>query len=301
MIGALVVATASAGPADAADAKAACGEAYVKAQELRDKSSLLAARAQLRICAQPSCKDFIVRSCTEWLEAVEKRIPTVVFVARTRASESLIDVSVSDGKRTLTPTLTGTAIELDPGTYDFTFTSSDGTIVTVKAVVAESQKGQIVRATFPAPTSTADTGDGPSSAGSAAHDPAPSGSGSTYRVVGWSLAGVGVVTTTVGLALMLPGGSTLSDLSASHRCGVDGIENKCVTTADRDQYDAAQSKKTTGLALVLGGGVVALSGILFIALAPDDAGRPATASTMLAPRFTAVRVGPGGISLAGIF
>ncbi|MBK7402956.1 MAG: hypothetical protein IPJ34_43710 [Myxococcales bacterium] len=84
-----------------ADDKKICSNAYEKAQDLRDKSSLLAAR-ELKICAKAPCTGFLLKDCITWLEEVQKKIPTVVLAAVSAKGDSITDVSVRVGDKTLT-------------------------------------------------------------------------------------------------------------------------------------------------------------------------------------------------------
>jgi hypothetical protein len=78
-----------------ANDKAACADAYAKAQSLRDANQLVTARDELRICARTSCTKFIAKDCTDWLVAIESRIPSVVLFVRDPNGAPVSNATVS--------------------------------------------------------------------------------------------------------------------------------------------------------------------------------------------------------------
>jgi len=122
-LGCLCVGEAHAEDADAAtQATAGCVRAYEQAQEERQSDKLLAARVHLQDCAQDACPAFIRSDCGAWSRELQAEMPSVVFTARS-AGRDLTDVGVSSGQRVLASRLDGQAVELDPGEYDFQFSS----------------------------------------------------------------------------------------------------------------------------------------------------------------------------------
>jgi len=122
-LGSLSLSEARAEDADGANpATAACVRAYEQAQEERQSDKLLEAREHLRGCAQEACPAFIRSDCNAWSHELQSEMPSVVFTARS-AGRDLTDVGVSSGERVLASRIDGAAIELDPGEYDFRFTS----------------------------------------------------------------------------------------------------------------------------------------------------------------------------------
>jgi hypothetical protein len=151
-------AAASPAATPAPDSRQICADAYAATQERQNAGHFLEAREQARLCSQPTCKDFIVKSCVDWLADAQRRIPTIVLEAQTSNGDVLLDVRVSTETKLLAARLDGQSVELDPGAYNFVFTWSDHgaeKVVRVPAIVAESQKGQIVKATFQVPPTPA--------------------------------------------------------------------------------------------------------------------------------------------------
>jgi len=188
---ALAVVTSTVTHAHAQD-KAACAAAYTAGQEQRNSSRFTAARETLSIYAQPTCKDWMVAECVQWLEDVERRQPTVVLSAEGTLGEivDIVRVDLEDGT-TLTRELDGRALALDPGKHTLTFVARDGTVVPVSKIIAEGQKATQVKAIFEikAHTTAATT------QGSAQAEPPPQGArrdaapkGNPFRTGGFSIS-----------------------------------------------------------------------------------------------------------------
>lgn len=180
----------------------------------------------LKTCARATCADFLVKDCTTWLEEVQKKIPTVVLAAVSAKGDSITDVSVRVGDKTLTQSLTGKAMELDPGSYEFVFTTGDGKSVTAKSAVLEGQKDQVVKAIFPVVEAVQPPPTPPSNQPPPKVDAAGGGSGGA-RTAGFVVAGAGVLSFAIGLPLFLTGSSAQSALNCSPLCK---------TQADDDEY-----------------------------------------------------------------
>src|SRR4051812_26138390 len=76
-IGACDVASAQAAP-DTPDAKKACVVHHEQAQVLRRTTKLTDARAALLVCSQDVCPAAVRVDCVDWLNQVNRTIPSVV-------------------------------------------------------------------------------------------------------------------------------------------------------------------------------------------------------------------------------
>ncbi|MFI5298196.1 MAG: hypothetical protein ACHREM_08875 [Polyangiales bacterium] len=286
---ALVFATTTPG---LADDRAVCGGAYAEGQNLKDKGQLIAAREQLKLCARPTCKDFMVKDCIAWLEEVDRRQPSIVLAAETPRGEIVDVVRVVDGAgHTVSEGLTGHAILVDPGRYELTFEARDGHTAKTTIVVLEGQKNQVVKVIFvieaPHVATTAETPsiDPTAKATTAlpARDEGTHHGGST--TLAW-IAGVGgVALAGVGTYVALTGSSEFQSPGDNH--GV--CDTTCQTKQTNAQSQVHLGWGMIGLgALAIGGGVV-----LFATSKPSDGAPPAPATT--------VRAGPAGIFLTGTF
>jgi hypothetical protein len=117
-----------------------CVDANSKAQPLRRAGKLVAARAQLAICADPRCPGIVRDDCTQRLDDLERVQPTIVFDAKDSAGNDLSEVKVSMDGKALVGRLDGTAIAVDPGPHAFTFEVSGQPNITRGFVLKEGEK-----------------------------------------------------------------------------------------------------------------------------------------------------------------
>jgi hypothetical protein len=125
----------------------ACSDAYTRAQILRNDRKLMQARDALRLCSQPTCKDFIVKDCTTWLDQVQTSLPTIVPIATDEAGNNLALVRLTMDGKALADKLDGRSFEVDPGSHSFTFETTDGTpraSQRLVVLVAEEEKNKRV-------------------------------------------------------------------------------------------------------------------------------------------------------------
>jgi hypothetical protein len=242
-----------------------CSDAYTRAQTLRRDRKLIDARDALRICAQPDCKDFIVKDCTTWLDQVQSSLPTVVPVATDQDGNNLPGVRVSMDGRVLLESIDGRSVEVDPGTHTFSFEASDGTKADREIVVAEGEKSKHVAVVLarprPAQAATAIPATAPSSAPAEPATSAPPGTHASP----WKT--VGIVTTVIGGAGLAAGAIFgLETMSKKSDATCDGLS--CPTSADATEMRSAQKDGNLSTAFFVAGGVLAAAGITIWALAP---------------------------------
>lgn len=149
--------TAAWAPAALAD-NDKCYASYETAQELRNKGELVAARDELKVCADPSCPAAVTGDCGPWLAAVEASIPTVTFVVKDEKGGDLEDVTVKMDGKEIVNRLDGKAVPLNPGVHTFTFTSNGRLTEEKKVTVHEGEKARTIDVTL---NPTGGSGDGP--------------------------------------------------------------------------------------------------------------------------------------------
>lgn len=113
-------------------------------QRLRDE------RAQLLICAAPSCPQEVQNECLRRANEVSLAIPTIVFELRdagTGANVSATRVWMDD--ELLSEWLNGGAVAVDPGEHRFTFESRGRAPLRVRLLIRESEKARRVLITWP--------------------------------------------------------------------------------------------------------------------------------------------------------
>ena len=127
-----------------------CASSYERAQEDRSAGHLVDARAELLVCAQTSCPEFIMTDCRRWLDEVEYAMPTVVFAVR-EGSRDLEDVLVTRNGKLVANRLDGRAVAVDPGKQRFVFELKGNRQRTVDALIVEGEKSRVIAVEVPPP------------------------------------------------------------------------------------------------------------------------------------------------------
>lgn len=124
-----------------------CIDAASRAQLERDEGKLVQARKDLLVCATSACPAPIRADCTQWLEDVDKRIPTVVLRASDAKGADLPDVTVLvDGAPA--PRAEGGAVPLDIGPHVIRFERAGFRPVEQTVTLAASEKARPVSVTM---------------------------------------------------------------------------------------------------------------------------------------------------------
>ena len=256
-----------------ADATTTCTDASSQGQIQRDAHKLVEARDQFIICAKKECPSVVRKDCATWLEQVQASLPSVVPIAADEAGNSLPDVKVSMDGKLLVDKLDGRAVEINPGTYMFTFEAPDGTKTDKQVVVAEGEKDKRIAATIARP---AEMGTGavtppgtineptppPTSPSTPAEVPPAVSSTSPWKPIGIVTTGLGVV----GLGLGGFFGMQASTKKDSAGCDSHSV---CPTPTAFSTLSTAKSDGNVSTGLFVAGGVMAAGGIMMWALAPS--------------------------------
>jgi hypothetical protein len=232
----------------------ACKAAFERADVLLHADAphrLLETRDELRVCASPSCRPWMVDECTRELRDVEARIPTVVLVARDDRGADVPDVAVTAGGALLLERLDGRAVEVDPGEHLFAFTAPDGRRVERRAVVREGERAQIVSAVFGSPRSHVEAPAVPRARVERRESGAP------LRTLAWIAVGTGAAALAIGAAF---GVVALGDKAAA-KCDAEG---RCDPGPLADARSAA-TVSTVGFAA---GGALLAGGAALLFAAP---------------------------------
>jgi hypothetical protein len=262
-----------------------CLSATETALKLRNTHKLRQARAQLLVCAAPTCPAEVRADCTHGIDEVSALAPMVVFTVKTGAGQELSDVKVTMDGEVIADHLDGSALTLDPGSHEFTFVTAGQPSVTQTFLLHEGDKGRRETIAIGPAALPLTTVPGAAAPSDARPEPHPErGHGSVWRTVGWATGAVGIVGLGVGTAF---GIMALSDKSNAH---CDATTKTCLAGPLSDA-NTAGTVSTVGL--VAGGALVA-GGIALLLLAPTrDA---SSASIRVAP---VIGVRDGGLSLTG--
>jgi hypothetical protein len=267
---AAVIAPASRALADTVEA---CATASEEGQVLRDRGELRDARALLVKCAAETCPAVIRKDCAEWLEAVDRRMPSITPRARDDQGRDQTDVRVLADGELLADKLDGRSIAIDPGPRRLRFERAGSPAVEHSIVVREGEKARPIDVVFGAPPA-------------AARPPAPTGGGGLHiPVASWILGGVAVV-----------GGGGFALFAIRAKGEVDEMRTTCAPGCDPSRVDAAKREALiANIALGVGAAALVTAGVLVLVGQPKSP--PAAASLHL-------RVGLGptpGVVFAGAF
>jgi hypothetical protein len=224
-----------------------CIAANEKSGPLQHRGMLREARAQLRLCATPSCPTLIRDDCVSGATRLDAAVPSVVFAAQDGSGNDLTAVVVTMDGQVLADTLDGKAVEVDPGEHAFRFETPGQPPVEKHLVILEGEKDRrerIVIGAAPAPKET-----------SIRAVPAlpPVLAKGPFPVAGWIAAGVGVA------AFGFFG--TFGGLGVSERSSYG-----CATGCPSAEKSAVDSKFVVA-DVALGVGVVAVGTVVWIYLA----------------------------------
>jgi hypothetical protein len=286
--------------ADGPDASS-CVDAYSKAQTQRNERKLVEARQSLLVCAQPTCKDFIVKDCTDWLDQVKAALPSIVPVALDAGGNAIFNVKVTMDGAQLVAKIDGRSVEVNPGPHTFVFeNAADGTKAQKDVLVAEGEHEKRISVTLGGGGGAAPAGGAPAPApaggtaaaagGAAGGTPAgtppeePPHKSSPLKLVGLVTAGLGVVGLGVGAVFGLSAMGAKNDAHCTS-------SNVCSSNADAQKLKDAGNAATMSTVFFIAGGVLAAGGITLFAVAPSS-------SVQVAPT---VGIGSAGLTVQGGF
>lgn len=133
-----------------------CLVSYEQAQILRNKGDFQGAREQARVCAGAKCQEAIRADCIQWVDELDRAIPSVVFEVNSPKGEETLVRVLLDGKE-ITNRLDGNPIEVEPGSRVFVFELDGFPPAEQRIVVRAGEKLRLVSVRFgeepkPAPT-----------------------------------------------------------------------------------------------------------------------------------------------------
>lgn len=123
-----------------------CLAAYEQGQRLRLKHALVAARAELLLCAREPCPASFRPECLQWFDQVQLLVPSVII--HVDGDPAATDVRVSIDGVIVAQRLDGTPIEVDPGEHVFRFEPRGREAIEQKVLINEGQKARLI--TIPA-------------------------------------------------------------------------------------------------------------------------------------------------------
>lgn len=184
-----------------------CVALHEQAQDDKLAGKLLKAQSALRECSATACPSLVSRDCVSWLADVEQQMPSVIFRA-VKDGEDVVALKVSEDAQSLTETITGTPLELDPGPHHFVAELPGFPAQAATYVLQAGDKGRVVRFDFVTP---------PPPTPKPAPPPAVPPSRELWRPIPQATYALGGVTLAAALT-----GAVLGGLALSERAEVDG-------------------------------------------------------------------------------
>ena len=133
-----------------ADDKAACIAASEGADRLDDAGKLIELRDRLAFCARDACPTLVRQECVNRLEALEKRIPTIIVRATDDHGADIVDARVLVDDKVIAEQIDGKPIKLDPGAHVVRVRPASGGSKVQKVVAAEGDHLRPVTLSFAA-------------------------------------------------------------------------------------------------------------------------------------------------------
>jgi hypothetical protein len=285
-------------PAEADVTKAQCIKANEDGQTLRQAGKIADARVQLRLCGDPTCPAIVRSDCTKRLDELEAIQPTIIFEAKDGAGHDLGAVTVTMDGRPFADKLDGTALDVEPGQHEFTFTVPNQAPVVEKLIIKEADKARHERVVIGAPPPAVVSSTSPPLLASPATPPMPvepaSSGMATRKIAGLIVGGVGVAGFAVGSVFAVLTSSAISAQKTD--CPGNGVcPNHAQALSDHSTSTTDGTVSTVGF--IAGGALVAGGAVLFLTARHSAAPSPTT-GLMVVP---SVGPGGGGMLLKGEF
>ncbi len=126
---------------------ASCLSDHTQGQELRRDGKLLESQEVFKRCSFTQCPSEIIRDCLDWMDQVQKQIPSVGFRV-TADGVNRADVRVFIDETLVLSQLTGKAIDLNPGLHRVQVVLDPFPPFITELVVNEGDKFRIVDVVF---------------------------------------------------------------------------------------------------------------------------------------------------------
>jgi hypothetical protein len=233
-----------------------CVAANEKAGPLQHAGKLREAHTNLLRCSAASCPGVVRDDCIKSATLIEAALPTIVFEAQDAAGNDLSAVRVTMDGVGLAETLTGTALEVDPGEHDFVF-EAGGQTVEKHMIIHQGEKNRrerVVLGASPAP-----------SAGSASTAPSSEARGGGLgleKTLAIGAGGLGVAGIALGSVLGLLANSKWEQ--AKTDCGGGCAQGALA----RDEASSAHSMATLANVSFAVGAVGLAAGVVLWVVAP---------------------------------
>jgi hypothetical protein len=281
-----------------ADTKTECLMAADQGQSLRDDGKYGKAHDAFTTCSRDVCPKVVARSCTQWLRALDDAMPTIVLGAKDAAGNDVPSAHVTLDGADLTDVLDGKPVAVDPGEHVVRFTRSGSAPGEVHVVLRAAEKNRAVTVTLAAAAPSEQTSPEPSSQ----REPGGPSLVSPRNVTVVALGVLGIAGLAVGGYFLSQSGSESSTASGlrsgipSDQCTLTPSSSTCQQL--KSAVDSQHGDTTTGVALLVGGGVLVAGAVVAWLVWPKPEGTQQTGVRWIAP---AVGASGGTLAVGGAF
>ena len=127
----------------------ACQVAFEAGQQKEQVGRLVEASQLFAQCAEESCGLSMFHDCIVRSTRISTALPSVVPVVVDENGAPRVDVQVKMDGRVIAAQLNGRAIPVDPGTHDFSFSTSEGVFVSQRLTIAKGERNQPLAFSYP--------------------------------------------------------------------------------------------------------------------------------------------------------
>ena len=135
-------------PQASADARA-CQVAFETGQKKEEIGRLVEASQLFAQCAEESCGVSLFHDCIVRSTRISTALPSVVPIVVDENGAPRVDVQVKMDGRVIASQLSGRAIPIDPGTHDFSFSTTEGVFVSQRLTLAKGERNQPLAYSYP--------------------------------------------------------------------------------------------------------------------------------------------------------
>jgi hypothetical protein len=221
----------------------------------RESHHLRDARAELLVCASPSCPHDVREECARHVPEINAAIPTIVFEAKTTTGKDLPGVTVSIDGAPFATKLDGTSLEIEPGEHNVRAEASGVPAVEQVVVVNEGDKARHERITFHVPGE-------PTSQTVVVVRPRSHGS---QRIIGIVVGSIGLAGIAAGAVLGAVATSDWSQVKAE--CP---MLTQCSVPDAYALHDTTVTLGWASTAAFIAGGAALVAGIVIFVTTPRD-------------------------------
>src|SRR6266700_2652296 len=127
----------------------ACQTAYESGQKKEQLGHLVEASQLFAQCAEESCGVSIFHDCIVRGTRLSSTVPSVVPVVVDESGAPRTDIQVKMDGQVIASQINGRAIQVDPGTHEFSFSTSAGVFASQRLTIAKGERNQPLAYSFP--------------------------------------------------------------------------------------------------------------------------------------------------------